>query len=493
MSIKNILLRQKNNKNPAIVYGRETISYFSLYELVKKHSNNFGQEQILFRNMGIFLPNSLNYVIAYFLIAFLNKVIVPININMKADEITNHIEYCELKFIITDSRTLVLNKTKMEDFKCKIRVYLIDTMSFEDIGGEEEVFITENTNDINDTALMLHTSGSLSKPKIVMLTGQNLLACSKSIIKSLRINTADKTLIALPLFLASANTSQLLAHMYAGAEIIIMDAVFTAKYFFRLVEKHCITNFTGVPYMMNLILESEYKTKFDLSSLRFICYGGAPTPVKKIIELTNTFSGIDFIHMYGQTEASTRITHLLPPDSFTKVGSVGKSIPGVEIRLVDHNGSDVDGGEIGEIIVRGENVMKGYYKRNEETNKTIKNGWLYTGDLGRLDKDKFLYITGRMRNVIIKGGMNIYPEEVEEVLLRHPKVKDACIIGKRDDLLGEVPVAYIVKKNDCDDISSEELINYCCVCLTNYKIPYEILFTKEIPKTASGKIKRDLL
>ncbi len=491
MSIKEILSIHQNNKNAVIVYGMNTITYCSLYQVVKKHSNNFRLDQMLFRNVGIFLPNSLNYVISYFLVAFIDKVIVPMNTNMKGAEIRNQIEYCELELIITDSSNFDILKKHLKDSRYRINIYLIDTMSFEEVGRNEKMIITESMNDLNDTALMLHTSGSLSKPKIVMLTNKNLSACSKSIIRSLEIKATDKTLISLPLFLASANTSQLLTHMYIGATIIIMDAIFTARYFFRLVEKHGITNFTGVPYMMNLILESEQKLNYNLSSLRFICYGGAPANIDKIRQLMDIFPNISFVHMYGQTEASTRITHLLPPYTFTKLGSVGKPISGVEIRVVNSYGSDVDNGEIGEIIVQGENVMKGYYKRSEETNETIRNGWIYTGDLGRFDQDNFLYITGRKRNMIIKGGMNIYPEEIEEVLLRHHQVNEACVTGVKDDIFGEVPIAYIVKKNDYEDIPEEELIDYCYTYLTNYKIPHKFSFIKELPKTASGKIDRN--
>lgn len=257
-----------------------------------------------------------------------------------------------------------------------------------------------------------------------------------------------------------------------------------------MVERHKVTNFTGVPFMMFSIIENRNRKNYNISSLRFICFGGAPTPKGKIMELINEFPYIDFIHMYGQTETSTRISHLLPKDSKNKAGSIGKPIPGMEWRIVNPNGDDVPVGTEGEIIVNGKNVMKGYYRRDEETANVLKNGWLHTGDLAKFDKDGFAYITGRIKNKIIKGGMNIYPEEIEEYLILHPLVKESYVFGVDHPYYGEVLNAKIVLQRDCDVITEDELINFCCKGLPFYKVPDKIEVVTELPKTESGKLRR---
>lgn len=490
MQIKDLLIRQKDNDKKAIIYGSHSITYNDLYKKVTSVTAYIENESKEFRNIGIFIHNSINYVISYFSITFLDKVIVPINPREKKNELTSTIEYCELGLIITDSNNADLIRKYLKDCTFPVKVFNIDTMNFEKIERELELPISYQNDDLKNVALLLHTSGSLSIPKRVMLTHENLISCVKSIIKSLELKTDDRTLIALPMFLASANTSQMLTHIYLGASIIIMDALFTPGYLLYMVEKHKVTNFTGVPYMVLLLIEYKKVKIYDISSLNFVCFGGAPTPEKKIEELINTFPEIKFIHMYGQTEASTRISHLLPSDSIRKVGSVGKPIPGVGLRIVDEHGIDVHAGEVGEVIVKGSNVMKGYYKRSEQTLQTIKDGWLYTGDMGKLDGEGFLYIVGRKKNIIIKGGMNIYPEEIEEVLLLHPYIKEACVFGESDEILGEIPIARVVLEEDAFDLSEDDIKKYCFKSLTSFKLPSRIVFVNKIIKTYSGKIKR---
>lgn len=182
------------------------------------------------------------------------------------------------------------------------------------------------------------------------------------------------------------------------------------------------------------------------------------------------------------------MTALLPEDSIRKIGSVGKAIPNVEVEIMDCNECVLAQGEIGEIVVRGPNVMLGYFKREDLTKKTLLNGWLHTGDLGYIDKDGYLYLTGRKKNIIISGGINIYPEEIEELLMNHPAVSECCVISEQHYLLGEIPIAKIVLKQDF--IDSNELYKYCKHNLSNYKIPKRFDFVSELSKTYNGKVKR---
>lgn len=488
MLIKELLERQKNNDGTAIICGSSNISYKEMYNEALIVAQNLLYED-MGQNIGLFICNSINYIIGYFSISYTNRVIVPINSGVKAIELKSTIEYCELRTIVTDSTNIGLLRRHLKEYKYKIRAFNIDTMTYEYFGGYDLLPLSEDS-DAEGVALMLHTSGSLSSPKRVMLTHMNLISCAESIIESLNITKDDRTLIALPLYLASANTSQMLTHIYLGASIVIMDTLFTAGYFFKLVEKHKITNFTGVPTMMTLLIDNKNSKGYDISSLRFICFGGAPTPVHIVKHLIMCFPQTAFIHMYGQTEASTRISHLLPNQQLAKAGSVGRAIPGVHLKLVNEAGNDVAQDEAGEVIVKGKNVMKGYFKRDELTKQTIKNGWLYTGDLGRYDAEGYLYIVGRIKNVIIKGGMNIYPEEIEEILKGHPAIKEACVCAKEHELLGEVPVARVVLRDNAGAVNEVKLLRFCLGNMSSHKIPEKIVIVNELPTTETGKLIR---
>lgn len=496
MLLRDILAHKKDLVKTALKFGNVAISYCELYRDVEHWAAELEKCKCKNRNIGIFLPNSPQYVIAYFAITFAGKTIVPIDIQAKKAELESTINYCELQLIISNGDYGKTIKLHLADSNCSVSILDLDNMTFYDAGNlsgccdKNNTFYEDIVTNENEIALLLHTSGTTSNPKRVMLSHKNLMENVKSIIESLGLHEEDRTLISMPLYMASANTSQLLTHLYLGATVVIMNSMFLPTVFFSLVEEERITNFTGVPPYMYSICGHSYRNNCDISSLKLVCFGGAGTPVKKILQLLDTFPQINFVHMYGQTEASTRITHLLPEDARRKIGSVGKSISGVQVRLVNEEDKDVDPGQKGEIIVKGANVMSGYYKKPEETAKALKSGWLYTGDLGYSDPDGYLYIIGRRKNIIISGGMNIYPEEIEEILLCHPAVKEVFVFGDEDEYLGEVPAAHIVINEEGSSTTEDELINYCYKHLSKFKIPRRIVFVPGISKTPTGKIIR---
>ena len=334
---------------------------------------------------------------------------------------------------------------------------------------------------------MLHTSGTTSEPKRIMLTHKNLISNIESNIQSLKLNEDDKTLISMPMIFGYCNTAQFLTHVYLGASIVILNNMFFPKLFFQTVQDECITNFTGVPSMLLMLLEYRYTDKYDINSLKYICFCLGKMPVDKLEILIRKFSSIVFVQTYGQTEASPRITALMPEDSLRKIGSVGLPIPNVNLKIVNDKGESLPSGIIGEIIIHGDNIMKGYYKQDAITNDTIIDGWLYIGKLGYLDNEGYLYLTGRKRNIIISGGINIYPVEIEDVLIGLAYVSDVCVISKEHYFLGEIPIAKIVLKDNCiiDDFRA-----YCAKKLSEYKIPKRFDFVTHLDKTYNGKIKR---
>jgi long-chain acyl-CoA synthetase len=493
MIIKNILSTKSYINRIAIRYGKTTITYSQLHCMVEKYSFKLKHTGFLHgNNIGIFLPNSIQYAISYFTITYLDKVIVPISNQAREAEIKSTIEYCELNLIITNTQNADTLKNLLKDFTYKIALFNLDKENYEIINPDKNyVTMSENIggNNEDSVAIMLHTSGTTSNPKRVMLTHKNLISNIKSNIESLKFNSNDKVLIALPMFFGYCNTAQFLTHLYLGATIVILESMFMPKSFFNIVSKEHITNFTGVPTMLLMLLNYTEKSKYDISSLRYICFGGGNMPVEKLKELINAFPSVGFVQTYGQTEASPRVTALLPDKSSEKVGSVGKPIPNVKLRIVDESDNDVNVKQTGEIIVQGNNVMKGYYKRAEETVKVIKNGWLYTGDLAYFDEDGYIYLVGRKKNIIISGGQNIYPEEIEEMLMCHPDVKEVCVLGEPHDMLGEVPVAKIVLKDNCF-ANTDEILKYCYERIDINKTPKRLDIVNELPKTATGKIRR---
>lgn len=495
MLLKDILIQNKLSKKIAIKEKNSSISYNELFEKSTNISVKINNKNICMNNIGIFLPNSIQYAIAYFGITFCNKVIVPIDINSKYTELTSIIQYCELRLIITNEKYLKVIHNELQKFNFKVCLFNVDDNRFYETGDQlgEYIDISEtvisNDND-DDVAIMLHTSGTTSYPKRVMLTHKNLISNIKSNIKSLDISSTDKVLIALPMFFGYCNTAQFLSHLYVGAQIVILNGLFMPKEFFICVEREKITNFTAVPSMLIMLLNFKHSSEYEISSLKFICFGGGVMPLEKLKLLINEFPSIGFVQTYGQTEASPRVTALLSIDSLRKIGSVGKTIPDVNLKVVNQNDLEVNIGEIGEIIVNGENVMKGYYKRPDETKKVIRNGWLYTGDLGYYDSEKYIYLVGRKKNLIISGGTNIYPEEIEELLICHPEISDACVISEADPYLGEIPVAKVILKDNKTNISENDLKKYCIDNLANYKVPRKIYFVDDFKKTSTGKTKR---
>lgn len=490
MLIKDILDRQKNNVKVAMIQGNRHMTYVELNEAVMKVQAKI--DDFLCHHVAIFLPNSIEYVTAYFAITSSDKVIVPIPIQAKKDEIESTLQYCEIGLIITSTEYL----KDLQSYMGNQQVVILNIDTLELISSiNKNSFLTNNQKAcMDDTAIMLHTSGTTSDPKRVMLSHKNLIANIESNIQSLNFVETDVSLIGLPMFFGYCNTAQMLTHFYLGATIVILENLFTPNKFFKLVEKHAVTNFTGVPSMLLMLLDFKRKEQYDISTLRFICFGGGHISKEKLVEVMQTFSTVDFIQTYGQTEAAPRVTCLLAKDATRKLGSIGKPIPHVSVRIVDEDGRDVAANEIGELIVKGPNVMRGYYKKEEVTKETIKNAWLHTGDYATFDEEGFIYLIGRKKNMIISGGINIYPEEIEELIMNFNQIKEVCVVSEKHEILGEVPIAkVVVKEENVNEFDAERLHHYCYDNLAVYKVPTRIEVVETLPKTKTGKIKRNLI
>lgn len=339
MQVKDLLKRQKNNNSLAIKCGDLKLTYVEWDSIATKISqiiiDNISSSSW---NIGLLLPNSIEYAKAYFAVQYIDRVLVPISVEASPAEVLSTVEYCEIDLLITNSQYINFLKNTLQQYHYKMLIYNIDTSEIITVNENKQTinktsYITESTDFDNRVAIMLHTSGTMSNPKRVMLTHKNIICNVESNIESLRLTEQDKVLIALPMMFGYCNTAQFLTHVYLGASMVIMDSVFFPKRFFQLVEKEKITNFTGVPTMLLMLLDYKYSDKYDHTTLRYICFGGGKMPNDKLRELINKYGNVGFVQTYGQTECSPRVTALLPEFAISKLGSVGTPIPRVKIRI----------------------------------------------------------------------------------------------------------------------------------------------------------------
>lgn len=305
------------------------------------------------------------------------------------------------------------------------------------------------------------------------------------------LNERDRMQIVAPLFHCAASHVFSIPVIYVGGTIVI-EEVFSPEQALTTMEQEKITIFFGVPAMYSILLNTSKIKQIELPSLRLLTYGAAPMPYELVRKVKSLFPNVKVQNLYGQTENSPAATTLKDHFALDKVGSVGEPLPKTEVQVVDEFGDPLPHGQVGEIVVKGPQVMKGYLKNEEETNRAIQNGWLYSGDLGRFDEDGLLYIVDRKKDMIIRGGENVYPVEVEEVLYQVPELLEAAVVGVPHTVYGEVPKAFVVLK-DGYEITEEEILAFCSKRLAKFKVPVEVDFMESLPRNASGKVLKNSL
>jgi acyl-CoA synthetase (AMP-forming)/AMP-acid ligase II len=345
-------------------------------------------------------------------------------------------------------------------------------------------------DDPSALALLIYTSGTTGKPKGVMLEQSNLFAMCQSAGAAFQISPADHSLLILPLFHANGIIAGTLTPLLGGGRITIASR-FSPKTFFGLVEKARPTYFSAVPAIYAMLTALPESETADTSSLRFVVCGAAPSPVELIERVESRF-GVVLIEGYGLSEGTCAST-INPIDGVRKPGTVGPAMPGQEVEVMDPDGNILPQGERGEVVIRGPIVMRGYLNKPEETAKTIDSqGWLHTGDVGIFDEDGYLKIVDRIKDMIIRGGENIYPKEIETVLYTSEGVLEAAVVGRPDDVLGEVVLAYVSLRPDAQ-VTVEELHDLCREKLAKYKLPVAIEVLDDLPKNPVGKIDKPTL
>jgi acyl-CoA synthetase (AMP-forming)/AMP-acid ligase II len=338
-------------------------------------------------------------------------------------------------------------------------------------------------------ALLIYTSGTTGKPKGVMLDHANIAAMCDMTRAGLGITAVDHSLLILPLFHVNGIVVGTLTPLLAGGRVTVAGR-FSPKTFLGLVERIRPTYFSAVPAIYAMLTSMPEAQTADTSSLRLVVCGAAPMPAELIARVEDVLD-VALVEGYGLSEGSCAST-LNPFDGVRKPGTVGLPVPGQEVRVVDRLGHPVPQGERGEIVIRGANVMRGYLNRPEDTANTIVDGWLHTGDVGIFDEDGYLRIVDRIKDMIIRGGENIYPKEIETVLYKNDAVLEAAVVGRADDVLGEVVVAYVSLRPGAT-VTVEELEALCAERLAKYKRPVAIELLDELPKNHVGKIDKPAL
>ncbi|WP_050614252.1 fatty acid--CoA ligase family protein [Bacillus testis] len=456
-------------------------------------------------HIALITGNSPHFLIGFFGALRAGATVIPINPIYTADEISFILMNGDVKAVITldvlaplmegihKHLTTVEHYILCETGKApehfdasKLGIYP-KLHGFDTVLGMGNLQFDEPELDLDDVAVILYTSGTTGKPKGAMLTHHNLYRNAKDVGDYLKINSDDRVITTLPMFHVFCLTVCMNAPLMSGGTIIIIPK-FSPKEIYRVAKAYEATIFAGVPTMYNFLLQYNGDTD-DFKSLRLCISGGASMPVALLKAFEQKFNVI-ISEGYGLSEASP-VTCFNPLDRPRKAGSIGTSILNVKNKVVDEMGEELPVGAVGELVVQGSNVMKGYYKMPEETAAAIKDGWLYTGDLARMDEDGYLYIVDRKKDLIIVGGYNVYPREVEEVLFSHPGIVEAAVLGVPDPDQGEAVHAFIVRSDD--SLTEQQVLAYCKEHLAKYKWPTMIEFLEELPKNTTGKILRRAL
>lgn len=449
-------------------------------------------------NMGdrviVHFGNGLEIVESYFAVGKAGAISIPLNTMFTAREMKYIINNAEAKFIITSEDSLAKVLSIRDEIPTVQKIFVAGRGEPPGVIPYRQLYegTTQEVQgldvDPESISMVFYTSGTTGNPKGAMLTHNGLITNAEVMVESLGFTENDRSLCILPFFHLFATMFSLLQMIIAGGSTVIVEGKFDEEIACQFIEKYKVTVLLGVPTIFIYLINYPGRRKYDLSSLKIGVTGSGPVPIT-LKEQFEKEVGIVVVEGYGLTEGGP-IVCIERPGGERRLGSCGLTLPGLETRVVDQKGKDVPPGEIGELIVKGyPYIMKGYWKMPKETSETLRNGWLYTGDLVKKDKDGYIYIVDRIKDMIVRGGYNIYPKEVEMVLYSHPSVLEAAVVGVFDKVLGEIPKAYIVLKPG-ENISEEEVNKYCRENLAAYKVPREIVFVDELPKTGSGKISK---
>lgn len=428
--------------------------------------------------VAIKLGNSVDYVVTYYAVIEAGGIVVALNPALRDADLQSRIRHCGAALLIASAKPGSLAGSIG-------RLRLADPAELAAHDDERDVGHGAHPE---DPAAIIYTSGTTADPRGVTLSHRNLVANTRSILGYLGLTEADRIVNALP-FHYSYGNSVLQTCVAAGGSIVIEDTLVYPHLVVRRMAETGATGFSGVPSTYALLLQRVQLGEYDLSGLRFMTLAGGATPSAHIARLRDALPHVRLYVMYGQTEATARISYLPPERLDDKPGSVGIGIPGVTIELRDEADAPVPVGATGEVCVRGDNVMLGYWDNPAATAQVLRNGWLHTGDIGWLDADGYLFLVGRSSDMIKTGAHRVSPLEVEAVLQQLGGVAECAVVGVADEILGEAIAAHVVVQEGVA-LDARDVLAHCRTHLSAHMIPKTVHFATTLPKTASGKVQR---
>jgi len=446
--------------------------------------------------VALLFPNSIDFCLCYFGVLMLGAVVVPMN---------NRLAPKELAYVLGDSgpKALIVEDQFWEAASAMGQIAPLPDRVIQ-AGGQRRQGV-EHLDDLlaaggepagepelgpMSPASIMYTSGTTGLPKGAILSHGNVFTNARNAGAHVHYKESDTTLLVVPLFHVTGLHSQLVAFAYTGGTCVVMRAYQTAE-MIRLMAEHRVTVTFKVPTMYTLMLVNPALERCDLSALRLACYGGAPMAPETIIQLQQRL-GVDLINAYGLTEATSLVTILPPCDALRKAGSIGLPTTGNRLKVVDDDGAELAPDQVGELLIKGGIVVQGYWNKPEATAQALKGGWLHTGDYARIDPEGFVFIADRKKDMIIRGGENVYSIEVESALVTHPGVLEAAVVPRPHSIFGEVVHAFVVCAPGASP-GEEEIIDHCAGLIADYKVPASVSFIAELPRNPGGKVLKNQL
>jgi long-chain acyl-CoA synthetase len=484
---------RRHPEKTAFIYEDKEYSYAAFNRTVNQLSHgllSLGVEKG--DKVALMLKNTDFFPVCYYAAAKIGAVLVPMNFRLVAREISYILDQSDSVMVFCDEEFDDLIKDAKQGADTVRHVVSVPNatvpghLSFQDAMSENDNEPGIEVNEKDDLHI-LYTSGTTGQPKGALFDHGQVIMVAVSMMGTMGINSMDRFLHVAPLFHAAQLNMFLNPGLFMGATHVILKD-FDPHAVLEMIEKYKITFFFGVPTMYNMMVQITNESVYDLSSVKGCGYGAAPMDAELVRQAMGLFKTDQFFNLAGLTEAGPGGIYLTPEDHKTKIGASGKlPLMFLEARVVDEDGNDINTDAVGELIFRGETVMKEYYKKPLETKETVRDGWLYTGDLAVKDEDGYITLVDRSKDMIISGGENVYSVEVEQVLNMHPGVLEAAVIGTPDSKWGEMVTAIIVLKQD-KIIEENDLENFCRQHLAGYKIPRKINFTDQLSRNASGKL-----
>ncbi len=461
---------------------RETISYQKVYSDVQKLANKLKSEFGENQNLLVLCENSVFSITVYLAIIKSGNICVPLNPNIEPENLEKVISK-------TGAKTAFVNKKYISRYG-NFSFQIFDEERIIPWLDETNLISNENGSEFegNRLAEIIFTSGSTGEQKGVMITHNNIIANTNSIIEYLKLTPKDTIEIVMP-FYYCYGLSLLHTHLRVGGSVVLNNNFIFIGSVINDLNKYNCTGFAGVPSHFQILLRKTKDFKQTIfHSLKYVTQAGGKLHTAFIKEFIDSFPDIQFYVMYGQTEATARLSYLPPVELRRKLGSIGKGIPGVKLKVVNEKGEQVAAGEVGEIIAKGDNIMPGYFKDEEATMHALKDGWLHTGDIATVDKDGYIFIQSRKKEIIKVRGIRISPKEIEEVIVTYPGVIDCTIQAEADEITGEsIKAIVFINESELADFSEEIIKQHCASKLASHKIPQKIVFDTKLTFNLAGK------